>query len=140
MINQKFLYLFGGYPLSNCSIEMFYDKFMCWKPIQIQDGDHYMHSFWAGAYLSDNMDGSIFIFGGGLKYNDTQECFDFNADNKSIRKSNITLPTEDRFFYNQQQIRLAHNKIVVFGRHGVYKMDFGKSTCFKIERGYRDFS
>ena len=49
----------------------------------------------------------------------------------------MVLPKEDRFFYNQK-IKLVDNKIITFGRHGVYKIDFEKRTCFKIEVGYRD--
>jgi hypothetical protein len=49
----------------------------------------------------------------------------------------MILPKEDRFFYNQR-IDLDDNKIMVFGRFGVYKLDFDKKTCFRIEEGYRD--
>ena len=79
-INQSFLYLFGGYPISVTSIEAFHSSFSAWKTVSVQEGDHYIHPFWAGSHLSDNLDGSIFIFGGGLKYNDTTEVYDYNAD------------------------------------------------------------
>jgi len=59
-----------------------------------------VHSFWSGTYLSDKFNGSIFIFGGGLKYNDSDHCYDYNADNKTLTKIRMTLPKEDRFYYN----------------------------------------
>ena len=100
-INQSFLYIFGGYPIASSSIEVFYEKFFSWKPLKLFEGEHIIHPFWAGTYLSDKMEGTIFVFGGGEKYNDTCDCYEFNADAKTMRKMHMVMPEEDRFFYNQ---------------------------------------
>lgn len=84
------------------------------------------------------MDGSIYIYGGGLKYNDASECYDYNADNKTMKKIKMMIPKEDRFFYNSQKMVLGNDKFIMMGRHGVYKFDFEKRTCFKINEGYRE--
>eukprot|EP00347_Sterkiella_histriomuscorum_P024278 403331685 len=130
VINSSFIYSFGGFPLSNSSIELFYQS--KWQAIQLKDGDDFIHPFWAGAHLSDKMNGSIYIFGGGLKYNDSQDIYDYNADNRQLSKLKITLPKEDRFFYNSQKIVLGEDKFITMGRHGVYKMDLQRKTCYKL--------
>jgi len=33
---------------------------------------------------------------------------------------------------------LTENKFIAMGRHGVYKFDIEKRTCYKINEGYRD--
>lgn len=136
VINTTFIYAFGGYPLSYSSIELFYES--QWQVVKLKEGDHYIQPFWAGSHLSDKLDGSIFIFGGGLKYNDGAECYDFNADNREVKKLKMMLPKEDRFYYNNQKIILGENKFITMGRHGIYKFDFEKRTCFKLCEGYRD--
>jgi hypothetical protein len=136
VMGNETLYAFGGYPLSN-HIEMFIRNFSySWRDIILDTGDHIVHSFWAGSYPSDKNDGVIFIFGGGQKYSDTCDCYEFHTHEKSLKKFNLLLPKDDRFFYNQK-IKLDDNKIVTFGRHGVYKLDFEKRTCFRLEEGYR---
>ena len=78
--------MFGGYPISNNSIEVLHENYQGWKQVFLEDGNHIINPFWAGAYLSDKLDGSIFIFGGGLKYSDSFDCYDYNADKKSMKK------------------------------------------------------
>jgi hypothetical protein len=96
-----------------------------------------VHPFWSGSLISDLSLGTIYLFGGGQKYNDCCDCYEFNCEEKTLKKYNMLLPKDDRFFYNQK-IVLDADKIITFGRHGVYKLDFVKKTCFKMEEGYRE--
>ncbi|CDW71693.1 UNKNOWN [Stylonychia lemnae] len=136
VVNTNFLYAFGGYPISNSSIELFFEQ--KWSKMELKEGEQFVHPFWSGSYLSDKLDGSILIFGGGLKYNDADQCYDFNADSRTFQKIKMTIPKEDRFFYNAQKIQLSEDNFITLGRHGVYKIDFVKRTCYKISTGYRD--
>ncbi len=97
-VNVNLMYVFGGFPLGNNSIEMFTDQ--KWQSINLAEGDHLVNPFWSGYHISENYDGKIFFFGGGQKYNDVADFYEFSAADFKMEKMKLALPKEDRFFYN----------------------------------------
>jgi hypothetical protein len=53
-----------------------------------------------GTHCSKVNNDVIYIFGGGLKYSDSSEVYEFNTNKREIKKFGMILPKDDRFFYN----------------------------------------